>query len=103
MRKQVCDWIEQHKERYEGFVEDDDYLVEDVGGKAAKKGGVRDKGKGLEAHLRCMRENGTFLFSLLHFAWSFSLALVLLSLTAKRPAAALVPYSYLTSNLNTNH
>jgi hypothetical protein len=22
VRKQVCDWIEQHKERYEGFVED---------------------------------------------------------------------------------
>lgn len=39
-------------------MEDDDYLVEDVGGKAGKRGGDRDKGKGLEAHLRCMRENG---------------------------------------------
>jgi OTU domain-containing protein 3 len=58
VRRQVCDWIEQHKERYEGFVEDDDYLVEDAGGKAGKRSGDRDKGKGLEAHLRCMRENG---------------------------------------------
>ena len=60
-RKQVCDWIEQHKERYEGF-------VEDVGGKAGKRGGpgVRDKGKGLEAHLRCMRENGKFPIAVAH-------------------------------------
>ena len=59
VRRQVCDWIEQHKERYEGFVEDDDYLVEDVKG---KRGGDRDKGKGLEAHLRCMRVNGMAFF-----------------------------------------
>jgi hypothetical protein len=62
VRKEICDWIEQHKERYEGFVEDDDYVVEDAGGKAGKRGGDRDKGKGLENHLRCMRENGKFPF-----------------------------------------
>ena len=59
IRRQVCDWIEQHKERYEGFVEDDDYLLDE---KSRKKGATadRDKGKGLEAHLRYMRQNGTF-------------------------------------------
>ena len=34
-----------------------------MGGKAGKRGGDRDKGKGLEAHLRCMRENGNVFFS----------------------------------------
>ena len=35
-----------------------------MGGKAGKRGGDRDKGKGLEAHLRCMRENGKGFFLL---------------------------------------
>ena len=38
LRARVCDWIEAHGERYAPFVEDE---------------------RGLEAHLRCMRENGT--------------------------------------------
>jgi OTU domain-containing protein 3 len=37
LRRDVCDWIEQHKTRYEPFVEDE---------------------RGLQVHLRCMRENG---------------------------------------------
>ena len=43
-----------------------------MGGKAGKRGGDRDKGKGLETHLRCMRENGNvsfFLFELLSISW----------------------------------
>ena len=42
-----------------------------MGGKAGKRGGDRDKGKGLEAHLRCMRENGNvfFSFSFVVFSW----------------------------------
>ncbi|KAL1701762.1 hypothetical protein EV121DRAFT_262734 [Schizophyllum commune] len=39
LRARVCDWIEAHGERYAPFVEDE---------------------RGLEAHLRCMRENGTY-------------------------------------------
>ena len=38
LRKDICDWIEAHKQRYEPFVEDD---------------------RGLDVHLRCMRENGS--------------------------------------------
>jgi OTU domain-containing protein 3 len=38
LRKEICDWIEGHKARYEPFVEDD---------------------RGLDVHLNCMRENGT--------------------------------------------
>ncbi|KAF8145795.1 hypothetical protein K438DRAFT_1991469 [Mycena galopus ATCC 62051] len=37
LRRDVCDWIAGHKARYEPFVEDD---------------------RGLDVHLRCMRENG---------------------------------------------
>lgn len=37
LRQDVCDWIEGHKTRYEPFVEDE---------------------RGLDVHLRCMRENG---------------------------------------------
>ncbi|KAJ6476404.1 hypothetical protein C8R45DRAFT_1217072 [Mycena sanguinolenta] len=37
LRKEVCDWIARHRWRYEPFVEDE---------------------RGLETHLRCMRENG---------------------------------------------
>lgn len=37
LRKDVCDWIERHEERYEPFVEDE---------------------RGLETHLGCMRQNG---------------------------------------------
>jgi hypothetical protein len=81
VRRQVCDWIEQHKERYEGFVEDDDY-IEDVSGKAGKKGGDRDKGKGLDAHLRCMRENGKFL----SFYPSLSLSVALVSISSSHSA-----------------
>jgi OTU domain-containing protein 3 len=40
LRKDICDWIEAHQQRYEPFVEDE---------------------RGLEVHLRCMRENGTCL------------------------------------------
>ncbi|KAJ7085395.1 hypothetical protein B0H15DRAFT_374233 [Mycena belliarum] len=39
LRKDVCDWIARHKARYEPFVEDD---------------------RGLDVHLRCMRENATY-------------------------------------------
>ena len=37
LRGQICDWIGRHRERYEPFVEDD---------------------RGLETHLKCMREHG---------------------------------------------
>ncbi|KAJ7278929.1 hypothetical protein C8J57DRAFT_150486 [Mycena rebaudengoi] len=39
LRKEVCDWIAHHKARYEPFVEDE---------------------RGIEVHLRCMRENATY-------------------------------------------
>ncbi|KAJ7145669.1 hypothetical protein C8R44DRAFT_836825 [Mycena epipterygia] len=39
LRKDVCDWIARHKARYEPFVEDE---------------------RGLDVHLRCMRENATY-------------------------------------------
>ncbi|KAJ7748592.1 hypothetical protein B0H16DRAFT_901082 [Mycena metata] len=39
LRRDVCDWIARHKTRYEPFVEDE---------------------RGLEVHLRCMRENATY-------------------------------------------
>jgi len=37
LRKDICDWIESHAQRYEPFCEDE---------------------RGLSAHLRCMREQG---------------------------------------------
>ena len=37
LRKEICDWIEAHKERYEPFVEDE---------------------RGLSVHLQCMRQQG---------------------------------------------
>ncbi|KAG9310909.1 hypothetical protein JVU11DRAFT_8770 [Chiua virens] len=39
LRKDICDWIESHSQRYEPFCEDE---------------------RGLTAHLRCMREQGTY-------------------------------------------
>lgn len=39
LRRDVCDWIETHKQRYEPFVEDD---------------------RGLDTHLNCMRQNATY-------------------------------------------
>ncbi|KAJ7066428.1 hypothetical protein C8F01DRAFT_701412 [Mycena amicta] len=39
LRKDICDWIARHKARYEPFVEDD---------------------RGIETHLRCMRQNATY-------------------------------------------
>ncbi|KAJ6620423.1 hypothetical protein B0H10DRAFT_1077302 [Mycena sp. CBHHK59/15] len=39
LRADVCDWIARHEARYEPFVEDE---------------------RGLEVHLRCMRENATY-------------------------------------------
>ncbi|KAF8553262.1 cysteine proteinase [Imleria badia] len=39
LRKDICDWIETHSQRYEPFCEDE---------------------RGLTAHLRCMRERGTY-------------------------------------------
>ncbi|EIW74841.1 cysteine proteinase [Coniophora puteana RWD-64-598 SS2] len=39
LRKEICDWIEGHAQRYEPFCEDE---------------------RGLAAHLRCMREQGTY-------------------------------------------
>ncbi|KAJ7156172.1 hypothetical protein C8R46DRAFT_1165706 [Mycena filopes] len=39
LRRDVCDWIARHKARYEPFVEDE---------------------RGLDVHLRCMRENATY-------------------------------------------
>ncbi|KAJ7500759.1 hypothetical protein B0H11DRAFT_2155417 [Mycena galericulata] len=39
LRKDVCDWIARHKARYEPFVEDE---------------------RGLDVHLKCMRENATY-------------------------------------------
>ncbi|KIJ64353.1 hypothetical protein HYDPIDRAFT_175683 [Hydnomerulius pinastri MD-312] len=39
LRKDICDWIESHSQRYEPFCEDE---------------------RGLSAHLRCMREQGTY-------------------------------------------
>lgn len=37
LRQDICDWIQKHKARYEPFVEDE---------------------RGIDTHLRCMRENG---------------------------------------------
>ncbi|KAJ7194938.1 hypothetical protein GGX14DRAFT_527285 [Mycena pura] len=39
LRRDVCDWIARHKSRYEPFVEDE---------------------RGIDVHLRCMRENATY-------------------------------------------
>lgn len=39
LRKDVCDWIEKHKARYEPFVEDE---------------------RGIDVHLRLMRQPGMF-------------------------------------------
>jgi len=39
LRKDICDWIESHAQRYEPFCEDE---------------------RGLSAHLQCMREQGTY-------------------------------------------
>ncbi|EKM52843.1 uncharacterized protein PHACADRAFT_261495, partial [Phanerochaete carnosa HHB-10118-sp] len=39
LRQDVCNWIESHKQRYEPFVEDE---------------------RGLDVHLRCMRQHGTY-------------------------------------------
>ncbi|KAG6846207.1 hypothetical protein H0H93_015419, partial [Arthromyces matolae] len=39
LRQRICDWIAEHRERYEPFVEDE---------------------RGLEKHLECMREHGTY-------------------------------------------
>ncbi|KAN0080193.1 hypothetical protein V8E55_009759 [Tylopilus felleus] len=52
LRKDICDWIEAHSQRYEPFCEDE---------------------RGLTAHLRCMREQGTYgghleLSAFAHFA-----------------------------------
>ncbi|KAF5329656.1 hypothetical protein D9619_009192 [Psilocybe cf. subviscida] len=74
VRKQVCDWIEAHGERYEGFVEVDEGDESDGDrrgkGKAKRKGkdgaegddGKEDAAAGpskrLQAYLRRMRENG---------------------------------------------
>lgn len=42
LRKDICDWIETHSQRYEPFCEDE---------------------RGLTAHLRCMREQGALRWS----------------------------------------
>ncbi|KAF9238472.1 hypothetical protein BU15DRAFT_88328 [Melanogaster broomeanus] len=52
LRKDICDWIESHSQRYEPFCEDE---------------------RGLSAHLGCMREQGTYgghleLSAFAHFA-----------------------------------
>ncbi|KAH7906935.1 hypothetical protein BJ138DRAFT_1117131 [Hygrophoropsis aurantiaca] len=52
LRTDICDWIESHSQRYEPFCEDE---------------------RGLDAHLRCMREHGTYgghleLSAFAHFA-----------------------------------
>ncbi|KAF8840659.1 cysteine proteinase [Paxillus ammoniavirescens] len=52
LRKDICDWIESHSQRYEPFCEDE---------------------RGLSAHLHCMREQGTYgghleLSAFAHFA-----------------------------------
>ncbi|KAG2343854.1 cysteine proteinase [Suillus weaverae] len=52
LRKDICDWIERHAQRYQPFCEDE---------------------RGLSAHLRCMREQGTYgghleLSAFAHFA-----------------------------------
>ncbi|KAF5353491.1 hypothetical protein D9756_007922 [Leucocoprinus leucothites] len=39
LRQDICDWIYKHKSRYEPFVEDE---------------------RGIDTHLRCMRENATY-------------------------------------------
>ncbi|KAF9450993.1 hypothetical protein P691DRAFT_809016 [Macrolepiota fuliginosa MF-IS2] len=39
LRQHICDWIQKHKARYEPFVEDE---------------------RGIDTHLRCMRENATY-------------------------------------------
>ena len=43
LREEICDWLEQHKERYAPFVDDD---------------------RGLDVHLRCMRQPGVFNWTL---------------------------------------
>ncbi|KAJ7585201.1 hypothetical protein C8J56DRAFT_950102 [Mycena floridula] len=51
VRKDVCDWIEQHQERYEGFVDEDEF------GTGAGKGRGPSK---VELYLDRMRENATY-------------------------------------------
>lgn len=69
----MCDWIEAHGERYEGFVEDEGEESDGGRGKRRGKGGKdRDApgsdaattgpSKRLQAYLRGMRENGEYLF-----------------------------------------
>lgn len=53
LRKDVCDWIEKHKARYEPFVEDE---------------------RGIDVHLRLMRQPG--MFACLLFSSHFLFALV---------------------------
>lgn len=65
----MCDWIEVHGERYEGFVEDEG--EESDGGRGKRRGkagktkdppgkdaGTAGPSKRLQAYLRGMRENG---------------------------------------------
>ena len=42
LRQEVCDWIASHKARYAPFVDDE---------------------RGLDVHLQCMRQPGTFLIA----------------------------------------
>lgn len=64
----MCDWIEAHGERYEGFVEDEGEESDAGRGKRRGRGGKEKEGgkesaqggpsKRLQAYLRGMRENG---------------------------------------------
>ncbi|KAF4611912.1 hypothetical protein D9613_004015 [Agrocybe pediades] len=66
VRRDVCDWIEKHGERYEGFVEFEGGDDDDEGSTDKRRGGGKGEGgssgnsKRLQAYLRNMRENGTY-------------------------------------------
>lgn len=54
LRKDVCDWIEKHKARYEPFVEDE---------------------RGIDVHLRLMRQPGMFTLLACYFFYFIMLAI----------------------------
>lgn len=71
VRRDVCDWIEKHGERYEGFVEFEGDEGDDEGAGRKGKGGrskaaetnngsASGNSRRLQAYLRNMRENGTY-------------------------------------------
>lgn len=51
VRREICDFIEAHPERYEGFVDVDEF---------GESGVRKEKGGGLKAYVAGMRQNATY-------------------------------------------